>query len=222
MNRLDLLRSTERKMLDLLLIKGRTAVEIATILDIQTSAARKHLEALRRRGITKCEFVRLGVGRPKKIFTLTGEGRSLFPTLYSEMLDKLLEKMTSKNRGEVSQAIEQIAEEMGKGMNPTGSADKKRLVRLSGALNKFGFVTSIEEDDISYSIISRSCPLYQTASKYQPLICHGLHDGIIRSALPREDVKLKECMVLGESLCRHVIVKRGKQDDALVVQSKHN
>ncbi|MDE1853296.1 MAG: ArsR family transcriptional regulator [Thaumarchaeota archaeon] len=208
--------------MNLLLRKPRTAKELASILSIQTSAARKHLEALREFGIGSYEYVRLGVGRPKKVFALTEKGRTLFPMRYAELLNMLLGNMINRSRGEVNQAIAQIAEAVGKEMNPTGKTDREQLANLSAALNEFGFVTSIEEDDRSYSIISRSCPLYQTASKYQPLICHGLHDGIIRSALPREDVKLKECMVLGQSLCRHVIVKRGRQDDALVVRSERS
>lgn len=207
MEKLSLLGPTKRKIGPLLLGQMRTATDIASILSIQVSAARKHLEALKRLEVVDVKYLKSGIGRPKKFYLLTENGRELFPRQYHTLLNKVISRMLEdKDTAYAESVMKGIATVLATKMSD-GKEDPDSIKHLVNQLNDFGFESSLRQTKDSYEIISRNCPLYKTASAYQKLVCHGLHDEIIRSATGVQDVKLDKCMVLGDPVCVHNIPK---------------
>ncbi|HJS81410.1 MAG TPA: ArsR family transcriptional regulator, partial [Nitrososphaera sp.] len=72
-------QGTKQRILDLLLASPKSAGEVAEALQIQKSAARVHLEALQSQQAVRSKFRIERMGRPRKVYELTEEGRELFP-----------------------------------------------------------------------------------------------------------------------------------------------
>jgi DeoR family suf operon transcriptional repressor len=208
LNRLPLLGETKEKMLYELKGGKRTAKELAQVLEIQVSAARKHLEALSELSLVREEFVQDGIGRPKKFYYLTEDGRELFPRRYETILCEILERLQNSDGQFGENLVKEVAHTISRQINVDGNDSHEMIESLSKALNDFGFDVTIEETGTSFAITSHNCPLYKAAMKNQKMVCHSLHDEIIKSAFDTRDVKLERCLTRGDSFCRHVIEKR--------------
>jgi hypothetical protein len=88
-----------------------------------------------------------------------------------------------------------------------GLEESIRILNL--ASNEMGFMSSFyKEDESTYSIMSRNCIVHKVAFSIQDVICHGFHDRIIQKALEGKlnpEVRLKECIALGDNYSRHTI-----------------
>jgi predicted ArsR family transcriptional regulator len=208
LNKIPLLGETKEKMLNELREGKKTAKDLADVLDIQVSAARKHLETLSSLDIVKEEFIQDGIGRPKKFYSLTEDGRELFPRQYERVLCGILEKL-NHSEGQVGESlVKEVAHEISREIKISENENHTMIETLSKALNDFGFDATVEETGTSFVITSHNCPLYKAAMKHQKIVCHGLHDEIIKSALDTRDVKLERCLTRGDNVCKHVIEKR--------------
>ena len=194
----------------LLMEKRQTATDVASSLEIQISAARKHLESMQEMGLVTHEYVNRGVGRPKKVFALTESGHEFFPNQYSNILNLMISKMLrAKEAWQVEEMLEDIAKEIGTQIRNEASLEDPKTISI--ALNKFGFESHIDKIEDGQKegdllIVSKNCPLFKVASKHQRLICHSFHGAILRSALSNVQVELNSCMAAGASQCRHQIV----------------
>jgi predicted ArsR family transcriptional regulator len=81
--------------------------------------------------------------------------------------------------------------------------------------DEMGFVSSLRKDeDGSFYITSKNCILHKVALKNQDIICHGLHDRIIKKSLEGENsdtkVELMDCIALGSNFSTHKITKTSR------------
>jgi predicted ArsR family transcriptional regulator len=212
----DAVGHTKRTILNLLLDGSKTAGEIADKLQIQKSAIRIHLESLQTEQAVKSYFKIERLGRPRKVYEITENGRELFPRKYDMILSLLLQKIEETEGHEgVRKIIRSIADNIARDIrdriNKSGnlSSFEESLDMLNLISNEMGFMSSLrKEDDGTYSLISRNCVVHKVALGHQGAICHGLHDRMIEKALDgrmNPDVKLKECIALGDNYSRHII-----------------
>ncbi len=206
MERLPLLGATKMHMLKQLMLGPRTAIQIASALGIQVSAARKHLERLKAMEILDERFERAGPGRPKKFYALTDEGRELFPRRYDTILNALLADLV-RDRGEpqAERALHRVAEDFARSANPEPGSDRARLRRLVAALQAMGFEPSLSVEGKQCTITSRNCPILRTAKAQRELVCRGLHAEILRRAMGVSSVERGKWIVDGDPICTHVI-----------------
>lgn len=201
-----LLSSSKSKIVSLLLQGSKTAAEIALALKIQTSAARKHLEDLQANGIVSQEFRRAELGRPKKFYGLTENGKELFPRRYDAILNAVLSKLGQREgRGSVEPLMGDIAKDLAKTMS--GKADRERIERVSEGLNELGFQASIKEDPKGFVVISENCPLLKTATLQSELVCESLHETLLKKTLGATVVNRESWILSGDSYCKHVLPK---------------
>jgi predicted ArsR family transcriptional regulator len=211
--------------MEILLEGPRSLGEITDKLQIQKSAVRIHLESLQSEKAVESQFKIERLGRPRKIYSLTENGRELFPRMYDLMLSLILKKITDTNGQEQARKlIESVADdiadsikyEIKKGGNLGNFEESLKI--LNSALNHMGFASSIaKEDDKKFSIQSKNCILHKVAVSHQNIVCHGLHDRMITKSLGGDDdsdekkhgisVELKQCIALGDSFSRHVVTK---------------
>ncbi len=209
MSGLSLLGETKEKLL-LELREGRkTAKDLADSLNIQVSAARKHLEALASLNIVGEEFVHNGIGRPKKFYYLTENGYELFPRQYEQLLCGILTKLAAVPGANPEALVKETAREIvGKAQpNKDDNQGNGKVTALVQLLNDFGFDASLEDTGTNLEITSHNCPLHKAALKHQKLVCHCFHDEIIKTALETREVRLAKCITRGDAFCKHVIEK---------------
>lgn len=202
MDDIPFLGPSRSQVLRLLQQESRTAVRIAADLGIQVSAARKHLERLRAMGLVAERFESKGPGRPKKLYSLTDEGRERFPRRYDAVLDALLAKLADKMGGKPTEALlAQVAADLAESMRPAGG--QPDLARVRSGLNELGFDVRTARHDGVCTITSANCPILRTAKLHRELVCRGLHAEIIRAATGAASVDRGKWIVDGDPVCTH-------------------
>jgi predicted ArsR family transcriptional regulator len=210
---------TKQRILKILLEGPMSLGEITSKLQIQKSAVRLHLESLQAEKAVESHFKIERLGRPRKIYRLTENGRELFPRKYDLVLSLILKKISEINRQEeAKKLVESVADDIAASIKyeieKSGSLGnfEESLRILNSASNDMGFASSISKDeDNKFSIQSKNCILHKVAVSHQNIICHGLHDRMISRSLddngkkPGFNVELKECIALGDSFSRHVL-----------------
>jgi DeoR family transcriptional regulator, suf operon transcriptional repressor len=209
---------TKEKILELLLDGPKSSVEIADRLKIQKSAIRSHLESLQSEKAVNSHF-KLNterMGRPRRVYELTQLGRELFTRKYEEILSLVLKKIgETTGQDELRKIVESIADEIAEDLKHkiqrNGNFEEKMRL-LNQLSDEMGFISSLRKDeDGSFYITSKNCILHKIALKNQDIICHSLHDRIIKKSLEGENsdvkVELKDCIALGSNFSTHKITK---------------
>jgi DeoR family suf operon transcriptional repressor len=215
--------ATKQKIMEILLEGPRSLGEITDKLQIQKSAVRVHLQSLQSEKTVESHFKIERLGRPRKIYSLTENGRELFPRKYDLILSLVLKKITETNgKEQARKIIESVADDMATNIRyeieKNGRLDnyKESLKIFNSVSNEMGFASSITKDhDGNFSVLSKNCILHKVALNHQDVICHGLHDRMIIRSLsgsekqqPNINVELKECIALGDNFSRHAITKK--------------
>jgi DeoR family suf operon transcriptional repressor len=214
------LGDTKKKILEMLLDGPKSSTEISDRLKIQKSAVRTHLASLQsEKAVTS--YFKLNIermGRPRRVYELTEGGRELFTRKYEEILSLILKKIGETNgQEELRKIVESIADKIAEDIkhkiqkNGVNNLEEKLRI-LNLLLDEMGFVSSLrKEGDGSFYITSKNCILHKVALKNQDIICHGLHDRIIKKSLEGENsdtkVELKDCIALGSNSSTHKITK---------------
>jgi DeoR family suf operon transcriptional repressor len=210
---------TKQTILEILLEGPKSLGEITSKLQIQKSAVRVHLESLQAEKAVESHFKIERLGRPRKIYRLTENGRELFPRRYDLVLSLILKKISETDGQEqTKKLVESVADDIAASIRyeieKSGSLGnfEESLKILNSVSNHMGFASSInKEDDNKFSIQSKNCILHKVAVSHQNIICHGLHDRMISRSLDGDgkklgvNVELKECIALGDSFSRHVV-----------------
>src|SRR2546421_12201596 len=214
--------ATKQKIMEILLEGPRSLGEITDKLQIQKSAVRVHLQSLQSEKAVESHFKIERLGRPRKIYSLTENGRELFPRKYDLILSLILKKITETNgKEQARKIIESVADDIATNIryeiekNGHLNNFEKSLQILNSVSNDMGFASSIaKEHDGSFSVLSKNCILHKVALNHQDVICHGLHDRMIIRSLSggkkkqqqrNMNVELKECIALGDNFSRHAI-----------------
>jgi predicted ArsR family transcriptional regulator len=216
--------ATKQKIMEILLEGPRSLGEITDKLQIQKSAVRVHLQSLQSEKAVESHFKIERLGRPRKIYSLTENGRELFPRKYDLILSLILKKITETNgKEQARKIIESVADDMATNIryeiekNGISSLDsfEESLKIFNSVSNEMGFASSItKEHDGNFSVLSKNCILHKVALNHQDVICHGLHDRMIMRSLSGSkkkqqqrnmNVELKECIALGDNFSRHAI-----------------
>jgi len=216
--------ATKQKIMEILLEGPRSLGEITDKLQIQKSAVRVHLQSLQSEKAVESHFKIERLGRPRKIYSLTENGRELFPRKYDLILSLILKKITETNgKEQARKIIESVADDMATNIryeiekNGSSSLDsfEESLKIFNSVSNEMGFASSItKEHDGNFSVLSKNCILHKVALNHQDVICHGLHDRMIMRSLSGSkkkqqqrnmNVELKECIALGDNFSRHAI-----------------
>ena len=211
---------TKKSILELLLEGPRTSGEIANKLRIQKSAIRMHLNSLQAQKTVKSYFKVARLGRPRRMYELTEDGRELFPRSYDIFLSLIIKKIEeTEGREQLKKLVKSVADDIAADIkerireNNASANFEESLKLLNTVSNEMGFVSSVSKvNNETFSMVSRNCILHKIALKHQDAICHGLHDRIIQKSLGGKvtaDAELKECIALGDKYSRHLITNKG-------------
>jgi predicted ArsR family transcriptional regulator len=214
--------NTKERILEILLEGPRSLGEITDLLQIQKSAVRVHLDTLQSEKAVESTFQIERLGRPRKIYMLTKNGRELFPRKYDLILSLILKNILETNgKEQTRKIIESIADDIATNIRheikKNGYLDnfEESLKIFNSISNDMGFASSITKDtEGSFSLLCKNCIVHKVALEHQDIICHGLHDRIILKSLnggkqqANTIVELKECIAQGDNFSRHSITKK--------------
>jgi len=181
-----LLGDTRAQIVDLLLEGAKTTHQLADILEIHHTAVRAHLEGLERNGLVLAEFRHEGVGRPKKYYSLTEDGRELLPRRYQLMLEIILQNLLKTHgREEVERLMRAVAREIAAKLKvaASGSSLDDRVEKAVEALNDLGFRASVTHEAGQLTIVRTSCVFQKTAASHHDLVCQVFETDLIAEAL---------------------------------------
>lgn len=159
----------------LLLIKTRgpqTTQAAAARMDVSRQAARVHLEKLAAQGLVTHEAERLGVGRPKQVWSLTAAGHGRFPDTHAQMTVELIEAVRAEF-GEAGLdrlvARRERATEAGYRADvPADAGLEARLEKLAALRRAEGYMAEWRtEPDGSYLLVENHCPICAAAQACQ-------------------------------------------------------
>lgn len=206
---LPLLGDTRAKIVDLLLDGAQTTHQLGRTLRIHHTAVRAHLEGLERNGLVVAEFRHEGVGRPKKYYALTSDGRELLPRRYQLMLELMLESLLKTHgRGEVERLMGSLARDLASRLE-TAAPDlpiEERVRKSVEALNDLGFRASLHNEDGRLSIVRSSCVFQRTAAEHHDLVCRVFDQELLRASVSGEaSIQMVQSQAIGDCVCKHVI-----------------
>ncbi len=209
----ELLGTTRAEILKALLASDETVRSLSERLSLIEPGVRKHVEYMERIGIVSSFVKREGRGRPKKFYSITPVGRTLFPKLYDRVLELLLKKLSSidsKNQQNLSEEmLSSLATDLSKEFRArTASLDSHgKLSAFEDFLNELGFSAKVRKSsDGTISITRSDCALYNVASSNFRSVCIGFDGSLVSNCLGVENrVRLENCMALGKRNCIHTV-----------------
>ena len=171
-------RGTRERVVRSILSHGpSTVAELGERLGLTTAAIRRHLGVLCDTGLITSREQRVygqrGRGRPAKVFLLTDAGRASFPqaydTLAAQAIDLLVEtsgpqaltNLARQRTRDIEAAYRDLREER---------RDADPVDLLAEALNRAGYVTSIEPVASGEQLCQHHCPVAHIAARY-PELC---------------------------------------------------
>lgn len=172
---------------------GITAAELADILDLHVTTARFHLDQLVTGGILDTAFVRQGVGRPRKVYSLApGELREDVDSHAMKVLTALLaESFAASAAGDPLSPFEagrrwaedHVPVEDSEPATTPG-AWLAKVGRLIDALRDWGYTPDLSTSDggRTAELTLSHCPFLELARDNPAVVC-GIHRGLIAGTL---------------------------------------
>lgn len=208
---MSLLTISQRQKLllkSLLHSQGKTVDELSKILAISRNAVKQHLASLEGNGFIESTKMSSTGGRPSKIYTLTTEGKELFPRHYALFSNSLILLLKEKV-GEASledYMIElgtRLANDYQKRLSNKIKFDEK-VAELTNILLELGYEaeTTINSDGM-HEIIASNCVFHKLAEENNA-VCK-LDIALISTLLETENINHCECMAKGGSCCRFIL-----------------
>jgi len=190
---------------------GLTVDELANELAISRNAVNQHLASLEGNGFVKNTSMSSTGGRPSKIYTLTGEGKELFPRHYA-LFSNLLIRLLKEKMGEQTLTLylaelgSHLADEFkGRMRDKTSLSD--RVAELTTILYELGYEAQLGKSEAGqHEIIASNCVFHKLAEEFNT-VCE-LDLALMSSVLDGAAVDHLECMAKGESCCRFVILDK--------------
>jgi predicted ArsR family transcriptional regulator len=176
MLRQQLLDTSRGRIVTLLQQGALTVDDMASRLELTSSAVRAQITAMERDGVVRRGGSRQGTTRPSRVFELTPEVEQLLSRAYIPLLMHLVDVFAN---GLPPRQIDAFLRETGKKLGrellskgPSGSL-RSRVTVASEVLNgELGAVTHVEENG-GYVIRGEGCPLSALTGKH-PSVCRAM------------------------------------------------
>ena len=198
--------TTRQKVLETLLTHDvRTINDIAEDVGINPISVRHHIARLEADGLVDSREERHGVGRPRRLYYLTENGREKFPTRYLRLTLRLLAQLTDTvPQSFVDLLFTQMAEELlveyQDRLEDLSMEDRLELV--TELLTDEGFIVEWEKRGDKYIIRESNCPYYYIGQDH-PEICKV--DQTLISTVLSVPVNKIYCMLDGDAHCTYIV-----------------
>lgn len=210
---MDNLGKTQNKILDFLLDhpSGVQIQKIVEFLGVTKTAAREHIVKLESLGHVAFKDVSGKVGRPKRHYFLTENGKEALPKQYS-WLSLILLKQLAKDmdRKFVLKFLDNLADNVSASMEKEleGIEDPKKLLqKISEILTRLGYRSFLRQSDLRKgAVLEATNCVYHSVAQEHPQLCH--FDVKLIENLSGLDVQLQKCIAKGDSVCKFCLKKK--------------
>ena len=201
-------RSPQDRLLYALKAGGpQTAAVIARKLSVTVVAVRQQLERLHDQGLATFRDERQGVGRPKRIWSLTAAGHDRFPDNHSGLMLQMLESMRAVFGEDgvdrliahrEQQSLADYRERLAGADGP-----HETLTRLAEARSEEGYMAEVKEETATSALlVENHCPICAAARACQGLCRSELE--VFRAALgPGFAIDRVEHLLAGARRCAY-------------------
>ena len=200
--------TTRQKVLETLLTHDvRTINDIADDVGINPISVRHHIARLEADGLVDSREERHGVGRPRRLYYLTENGREKFPTRYLRLTLRLLDQLKDTvPQSFIDMLFTQMAEELlveyQDRLEDLSMEDRLELV--TELLTDEGFIVEWEKRGDEYIIRESNCPYYYIGQDH-PEICKV--DQTLISTVLSVPVNKINCMLDGDAHCTYTVTE---------------
>ena len=203
---IDHSKSTRDRVMQTLLTRERCTInELAEAVEINPISVRHHITKLQADRLVDSTEERHGVGRPRRLYFLTENGREHFPTRYLRLTLRLLQQLKETlPETMVNKIFSQMAQELAAehAAELEGLTMEERLDLVTRMLTNEGFTVEWAREGDQYQIRESNCPYFYVGQNY-PEVC-SVDQTLISTVLSVPAEKIK-CMLHGDAHCTYVI-----------------
>ena len=196
-----------RELLVTLKRLGRARAEdLATSLEVTTSAVRQVLGALQGQGLVTHTEERVERGRPKHYYELTDAGDSLFPRRYGDLTNEVLGLVGLHDPDLLAGIFEQRRQRRvdGARLRLAGLDRAAQVAELARILDEDGYLADVRVmDDGSYLITEHNCAILDVARRFDHACTSEI--SFLREVLPGAEVDRVQHIVEGAHVCAYSV-----------------
>jgi predicted ArsR family transcriptional regulator len=199
-------QTTRGRIVESLQRRGpQTAAELAAGHDLTQNAIRQHLARLERDGLVAETSERRGPTKPSLVFSLTAEGRRLFPQRYSTLLNAVIEEISASQGGDkVKELFHNIGQRSARkyAARFAGKTPQERVAELTAILREQGVVADYEVSADGFVLREHNCPFRDTVATH-PEVCSVVH-ALMEEVLPAK-AEQRQSIARGDDICEFAI-----------------
>jgi predicted ArsR family transcriptional regulator len=202
----------KKKLLYYLKIMQQAGLEeLANVMKISRMAVHKHLAILQKRGLVEGVEIRGHVGRPRMVYQLTSQSKTVFPKSYSAIASYALD-FIERNMGK--EAVEKVLHERQSELfdqyyeRLKDLGFDKRVKELAKIRDEEGYMAESKKDSKSggkYVLLEYNCPIIHIAEKHWEAC---LVETELFEKLLDADIDTTHRAAKGDSICKFVIKER--------------
>jgi predicted ArsR family transcriptional regulator len=188
--------------------------DLASVMKISRMAVHKHLSSLQQRGLVEAVEYRGSVGRPKMIYQLTSQSKTIFPKSYSAIATQALD-FIERNMGK--EGVEKVLRERQSELfdqyfKRLENRDFNRQVaELAKIRDEEGYMAEVKKlisKSSKYVLLEYNCPIIHIAEKHWEAcsIETELFEKLLNAKIETTHRAAK-----GDAVCKFVIKER-KED----------
>jgi predicted ArsR family transcriptional regulator len=203
---LEVLGTRQQELLNQLLIHkgGLTVDELSKRLEITRNAIRQHLAALENSGLVTQGVTRATGGRPEQLYTLTQDGKEIFPRRYSWFAQLIVESIKQESGADgLQERLNTMGANVAKKLLAQHSDlenQEQKLEKLADIMNQLGYSTRYVGNENGAQVVEAvNCIFHEIALK-NPEVCQ--FDIALLSKFTDSTIQHQECMATGGHVCR--------------------
>jgi predicted ArsR family transcriptional regulator len=185
--------------------------ELANVMKVSRMAVHKHLALLQDRGLVECMETRGGVGRPRMVYQLTSQSKTVFPKSYSAIATHALD-FIERNMGK--NAVEKVLHERQSELfdqyyKRLKDLDfDKQVKELTRIRDEEGYVAESKKESKNggkYVLLEYNCPIIHIAEKHWEACSTETE---LFEKLLGADIETTHRAAKGDLICKFVIKER--------------
>ena len=198
--------SSDAEFLDLLRTTGPLSVaDLADAMEVTSTAVRQRLTRLMSREIIQREALRNGRGRPKHRYWLTDKGTRMTGSNFTDLAMVLWKEVRALENPELRRdMLRRLAQALASGYanQISGKTPTERLRAVAEILAQRRIPAVVDETTAKPTLTTHACP-YPDLAEQDHSIC--TMERMMISELVGKEVKLTQCRLEGDKLCRFQI-----------------
>ncbi len=186
--------------------------ELANVMKVSRMAVHKHLGLLQQRGLVEAVETRGHVGRPRMVYQLTSQSKTVFPKSYSAIATHALD-FIERNMGK--EAVEKVLRERQSELfdqyykRLKGLDFDKQVKELARIRDEEGYIAESKKESKSgggkYVLLEYNCPIIHIAEKHWEACSTETE---LFEKLLGADIETTHRAAKGDLVCKFIIKER--------------